>query len=258
MNWLQTLAVLRAAQHDDMHIQSCLKALYEVSLNKKQFYKDKFYTEQFGVSYWENWKFEVQNDLHKKIDMGLARGNGLVIGSCFSGFYLPALSLIKPHSSECLIMQGRTTNKRMTDWQLADFHQKTNVGLKIANVNTESSFALTKHLKRNGIVFVMLDMPLQGMTYDVINFFGYPAITGNGLYKLVEKMDSTILPVYTPRTRDGLSIRAGDLQFGGGYEKLAKNTLKSLEKLIWTDPSKWWMWDYLYERWSAATHMRDK
>lgn len=256
MNWIQTLAVLRAAKHDEMHIDSCLNKLWQISTNRKKFYKDKFETDQLGFAYWQNWTFEFENDLHNKIHQALRTGNGLIIGSCFSGYYLPALSLLKEHNAECMIMQGKSKQGRISDYLLEDFYKNTGVRLKIASVNTESSFALTKHLKRNGIAFVMLDMPLQGMTYGIYDFFGYPAIVGDGLYKIATKTKSSVLPVYTPRTENGLKIIAGDLQSADDHEHLISQTLKSLEKLIWTSPSDWWLWDYLFERWSAAKQQK--
>lgn len=257
MNWLHTIAALRAARIEDKRVASSLSALLGVSASRKQFMLDKKHIHDLGSKAWMDWRILPDGNLHNAIQTGLDRGNGLIIGSCFSGHYLPALSLIRHHASECLMMQGRFVTSGMSPAQLADFASATGVNVRIGRVDVHSSLTMVKHLKRNGIVFVMLDSPLEGMTTFSVDFFGAPAITGDGLYRLATKTGAAILPVFTPRTQQGLEVKTGTLQFAReeSAEKLAANTLSSLQDLIWTDPSKWWLWDYLYRRWAGARHV---
>lgn len=230
MNLFRALAGIRAARVVDRKIDGAIKTLLSARREKLDYLSDRDAIGS-GDQSWKEWSISCSPDVADDIEHALVKGNGVIIGACFSGYHIPALSLLKPHARDCLILQGTPNQIPMPEWLRVDIYNHTGIKVQILPVDSSSAITLLRHLRKNGIALLMLDMTLPGTSAISVDFLGHPATTASGIYKITSKAQSTIIPVFPMRNSRGLSVVHGK-PLGGEdipYQILAQRAVERVE-----------------------------
>lgn len=257
-NLLRNLASVRVArQHSSLPLNS-VRIAWSAETARRRFQQDKQLLRNIQNVSEIPTAIDPQGNAITKIADELAHGggSGVVLAGIFSGLFYPALKLLNQATDSCLIMQTAADSAESRRW-LQDFSAKIGVTLERKPISRESSVAFVRKLKRNGVVLAMADVaPPEADAFDV-DFFGHPARTASGLYRLCHLTGTPIVPVLFERTGAGITVHSGDVcKPTTNAHALAVTVHAQLEQLIASHPDQWWMWSHLLDRWggSATLH----
>lgn len=251
--FMRQMAALRVAGVTHQLPRSAPILAWQAERSRTTFERDKVDFRLSSGRSVETWSVTSESGVQDQMQQALARGRGLIVGALFSGFFYPALSLMRGLTDSCLLMQSAADTEEARAW-LRVLSELSGVQVERRNVDRQSSIAVVRKLKRNGVVLAMLDVAVPGFSSFDVQFFGHPARTSRGMYDLCESTGASLLPVLFQRTPEGVKVHTGGLLSPvGDAHQLAIQAHTEFEKLIQCNPGQWWLWDHLLTRWASAS-----